>query len=480
MRTSLLLRLNQLTSLLRLHPFDHSTAEDRSKERHRRVVLTALVTAATQGLTILTALISVPLTVGYLGTERYGLWMTMNSVVAMLGFADLGMANGLLTAISEAHGKDDRQLVGRYVSSAFFMLGGIALILAGAFVIIYPWIPWKQAFNISSSQAIAEVGPAMCVLVACFLLGMPFGIVYRVQIGYQEGFTASLWAGFGSLLGLGGVLLAIYLRAGLPWLVLAMAGGPALAALLNNAVLFGIRRPWLRPHWIRVTGAAAGKVLHLGLLFFVLQIAIAFVYSSDNLIAAQVLGPQAVAEYAIFAKLFTVVPLVLGLVIRPLWPAYGESISRGDVPWVKTTLVRSLKLSLLVAALISTLLVAFGPQIVKLWVGPGIVPAFLLLLGLGVWTVLGAAGDAVAMFLNGLNIMRFQTMTALLMTVVAVILKIVLARSIGLPGIVWGTVIAYSICTALPTSILIKRLWTGTRLQAAPKGERLLAEESRL
>jgi O-antigen/teichoic acid export membrane protein len=459
-----LTRLSYIASLIRFSPFANSTPEQRSKERHRRVALTALAAASAQGISIVTGLISVPLTIEYLGTERYGLWMTMSSAVAILGFADLGMGNGLVNVISEAHGKEDRALASRYVSSAFFLLFGVAVTLGCLFAIAYPLIPWTRAFNVSSAKAAGEVGPAMCALTGCFLLTIPLGIVYKVQSAYQEGFANSLWLGFGNLLGLSGVLLAIHLKAGLPFLVLAMAGGPAASLLINSLAMFAVRRPWLRPRWQNVTGAALRRVLRLGTLFLVIQVALAIVYSSDNIIAAQILGSSAVAEYAVTAKMFSLTPILLGLIVRPLWPAYGESISRGDVEWVRRTLIRSLKLSLFVAAFTSTILVLFGAQIINLWVGSKVAPSFLLLLGLGIWTVIGTAGDAMAMFLNGLSIIRFQAVCVVVMTCVAVTLKVVLAQSIGLPGIIWGMIIAYSSCSAIPVTMLLLRLLGGSRL----------------
>ena len=79
-------------SLIRLKPYDVSTPGGRAQERHRRIALTALASAAARGIGVATSLISVPLTLHYLGVERYGLWMTISSVIAMLGFADLGLA----------------------------------------------------------------------------------------------------------------------------------------------------------------------------------------------------------------------------------------------------------------------------------------------------------------------------------------------------------------------------------------------------
>jgi len=61
----------------------------------------------------------------------------------------------------------------------------------------------------------------------------------------------------------------------------------------------------------------------------------------------------------------------------------------------------------------------------------------------------------VAMLLNGASIMRFQVITALSMTVVSVTASIVGANAFGVAGIIWGTVLAFVVCTALPTAIYL-------------------------
>jgi hypothetical protein len=95
-------RTRVMKGVLRLKPFDTATPEGRSLERYRRGALTTFTSVTARVLTVFTGLIAVRLTVRYLGTERYGLWMTITSVVAMMSFADLGIGNGLLNSISEA------------------------------------------------------------------------------------------------------------------------------------------------------------------------------------------------------------------------------------------------------------------------------------------------------------------------------------------------------------------------------------------
>jgi O-antigen/teichoic acid export membrane protein len=363
------------------------------------------------------------------------------------------MGNGLLNALSEANGRDDRVAARRYVSSSFLMLAGLALALAAAFAVVYPFVPWQEVFNVSSPEA----GPAMAALVGCFLVSLPLGVVEKVQLGYQEGFRNALWTAFGNMLGLGAVLLAIALGAGLPWLILAIAGAPAIARLANGVALFGWHKRWLRPTLGWATRPAARRVLQIGLLFFVLQLAVAVAYQSDSIVAVHVVGPQAVAEYAVVYRLFMLVPMLVGMALTPLWPAYGEAIARGDVAWVRRTLLRSLWISLLATAPAALLLVALGSRIIELWAGSEIVPSFGLLLGFGVWMVMGTAGNAVAMFLNGANIVRFQVLTAISMAVTNLALSIVLARSIGVAGVIWGTVLAYGCVVGPLYSVAVRR-----------------------
>ena len=84
--------VRQRLRFISLTPFDQSTAEGRAQERHRRVALTAGAAALAKLLSVGTALISVPLTLHYLGAERFGMWITISSLIAMLSFADFGIA----------------------------------------------------------------------------------------------------------------------------------------------------------------------------------------------------------------------------------------------------------------------------------------------------------------------------------------------------------------------------------------------------
>jgi O-antigen/teichoic acid export membrane protein len=446
---------------VQLHPFDTSTPEGRASERHRRVTLSAMASALAKLISFGTALITVPLTLHYLGAERYGLWMTISSLVVILAFADFGIGNGVLNAVAKAHGADDAHAVRVCVSSGYFILSGVALALLALLAVSYALVPWPALFNVQNDVARREVGPAVAVFVACFALAVPLGIVQRVQMGLQRSFLASLWQCVASVLGLVGVIVAIHQQAGLPWLVLAFFGAPLIAGALNTLVFFGRSNRELAPRRGLVSSLAAVDLLRSGALFFVLQLVVGIAYASDSFVITHVLGPAAVADYAVPERLFSLVTMALGLFLAPLWPAYGEAIARGDTAWVRRTLLRSTTTAVLVSAVCCCALVLLGPTLIKLWVGSAIQAPLGLLLGLALWKVIEAGGTALAVFLNGAHVVRSQVILASLTAGSALALKVLLVGRLGVSGAVWATICAYLVFTAVPIALLIPRILRG-------------------
>src|SRR5258706_5322211 len=98
----------------------------RARDRHRRVAYSAIASFGARAIGALNLLITVPLVLGYLGPERYGLWMTVASFTALASFADFGIGLGLLNPLAEASAKGDLETARRLVSNAFVALVCIA------------------------------------------------------------------------------------------------------------------------------------------------------------------------------------------------------------------------------------------------------------------------------------------------------------------------------------------------------------------
>jgi O-antigen/teichoic acid export membrane protein len=441
-------RARALKGVMRLKPFDTASAEGRSQERYRRAGLTTLTSVMAKGVTVVTSLITVRLTIRYLGTERYGLWMTITSIVAFLMFADLGIGNGLLHAIADARGREDDEAVHKYVSSAFFILCGVAVLLLAAFAVAYPFIPWPRVFNVSSELAARESGPAVFVFLVCFLLNLPLDVVQRVQTGHQEGFVMNLWTALGSLAGLAGLLVAVHLHGGLPWLILAILGGQLAGVFGNWVYEFGWMRPALFPAWHYWDTGAARRIMGTGAMFFILQASGVFTIPLDNIVLTQVLGPAAVTQFAVPMRLFILLSTIAIMFVAPLWPAYGEALGRGDVKWVRTTFYHSLGYSVLTFGPVALALAVFGKPIVRIWVGTQVQPTYPLLAGMAAWTIITVAGNAIYMFLCGVNKLKVQVVVSVLQAIGNVVVKIAMAKAFGISGVIWAAALVTFVAAA--------------------------------
>jgi O-antigen/teichoic acid export membrane protein len=391
--------------------------------------------------------------------------MVLASIIAAMGFADLGIGLGLVNAISEAYGKDDRELARRYFTSAFGMLLGIAALLAVAGAVAYPWMPWMRLFNVKSPAVAAEGARALLVLYAWFVINIPLDAAVRVQTGLQRGYFPEIIRALGSLATLAALLVVIGQHGSLIWLVFGSTVGSIISTIVNAWILLR-HNPWLLPAFHAFHFDAAKKILHLGLLFFVLQCAVVLGYTSDNIVIAQVMGAAAVAAYAVPQKLFNFVTLIVAMAINPLWPAYGEAIARGEVSWVRRAFIGSLWLVLGITIPLCTVLVLAGPWILRIFFGKTLHAPMSLLIVLGIWGVVSAVSSTVSTMLNGAGVLKVQASLALIISSMNLGISILLTRRFGVIGVCLGSIITQVLIAYPAFVILIRKLFktwqTGT------------------
>ena len=451
---------SKLSLLATLRPFDLSTTEGRANERMRRILLSALASALARGLSVVSAIVSIPLTLHYLGPERFGIWMVISSFAILFSFADLGIGNGIVTAVASANGSGNRGAMRPIISSGYFLLMAIAALIMILLASSYRFFAWSSVFNVHTELAKSEAGLALPIFIVCFSLTIPASLVQRIQTGLQQGFHASLWQGLGSILGLCGILGTTHFDGGLHWLVLSLFGAPLLTAILNNLIFFGKQRRDLVPRRSDISLTTSIEIARLSAMFFVLQLGVGVFYGTDSIVISHLLGPASVGAYAVPERMFSIVSTLLALAIMPLWPAYAEASARGDHDWVRRTFLRSMIVSVLGALVASTLLVLFGRLLLQLWVGNIPAPSLPLLVGFAVWKTIEAAGNTMSMYLNGAKAITIQLVTIAATAISAVVLKITLVPTFGIAGAVWSTILPYALITLIPCYIFISKRLT--------------------
>ncbi|HXY07378.1 MAG TPA: oligosaccharide flippase family protein [Terriglobales bacterium] len=428
-----------------------------AQRRYVRIVRGIFSALAGRGVAVIVSLISVPLTVKYLGPERYGAWVTISTAMAWIALADFGLSNSLTNAVSEGFARDSRDSARDYVAAAFWSLTGVALLLSLVFFSVWRSVPWDRVFNVQTAQARAEVGLAVAIAFTIFVVNFPFSIIAKIYGAYQEVAAANGWAAAGNVLGLAGLVAATQLKAGLASLVVAVSGAVLLVNVVSAVWLFGWSKPWLLPRLGRVSWAAVQRLTSLGAMFFVIQIAALLLFQTDNLIIAHYLGAAAVTPYSVAWRLFTYTMLFQILASPSYWPAYAEAFARGDRAWVRRSFRMNFRFTLASTFVLALPLVFFGRWIIQKWAGSAAVPSSGLLVWMGVWSLIYGAMTSQSCLLASSGRVKRQANYSIVAAVVNLVLSIVLVQKMGVDGVIMGTVGAFLACVVVPQSLEVER-----------------------
>jgi len=383
--------------------------------------------------------------------------MTISSAVAMIGFADLGVGNGLMNAVAHAHGKDDKQDIKNKIAAGLLILSMIAIVILTIFIICYAYVPWSSLFNVKSQIALKESTPTTAIIVIFFALNIPSSIVMKVLMGLQMGFVANLWSTVCSLMVLVLNICVINIKGGLPFLAAATVAPPFVIAILAGGWFFYKQKPLLRPKLTDFKIANTRKLASTSGLFLALQLFGLIAFQSDNLIIAHYLGPNAVAVYSIAFRLFIIPGIILSLFSNAMWPAYAEAYSRGDNNWIYSAFRKSFSYSVAIILPLSFILLLTGKWIIEKWAGSSVIPSWNLLVGLFFWSILNVFGANFATILNGLGVIKFQVITSALMSIVNIILSLWLVQLVGVSGPIWGSVLSLTFIVYLPTIMYLRK-----------------------
>lgn len=339
-------RLRALRHVARLQPFDTATEEGRARERHRRAFWITVTSFLARGSGTASSLIAVPLTMSYLGKEQYGLWMALSSLLTWMALVDFGVARGLQNYLAEAYGNDDEESAAKYMSTAFFALLGIALLIGAMLAPGLYLVPWERLLKVTEPALAAELRPTLAAVLVVFLARFPLNVVPQAYAAYQRTHIANVFAIAGSLLSIATLLVVIWLRLGLPWLILASGGVGLILTVANFGYLLR-DLPALFPRFAQATRGTLRKLMEISTPMLLIQLGGLLINEGQILIIARGAGMEAVTDWSIFLRVFQVPVLVIAMIEGPYAPMLREAFIRGDAGWFRKTFFGLLKIKVL-------------------------------------------------------------------------------------------------------------------------------------
>jgi O-antigen/teichoic acid export membrane protein len=418
---------------------------------------TAVATVAARAAALGTSLIVVRLILHTVGTERFGLWTAINASIALLSFADLGIGNSLLTALSRSRARDDTQGAAKLISSATYAFAAIAVVLAAALVVLFFTVNWAAVFRVNGTAAARDADSTFLVVGLSLVAALPLTIVAKLQLAYQQGYRTQLWTIVGQAGALLSLVIAVRANASLPVLAVCVLFVPLVAQLANAALSFAREHAAFLPRRALVDSATTRALLATGLLFLFLQLSWTVAFASDNLIIDRILGANAVAGYAIPYQGFSAVATLAALPLTALWPAYTDAATRRDLDWLRRRVRRTIGGMAILGVTVGGVALLVARPLLGLWVGHDTHYSTALLWGFALWIPVFCIGNAVAVYLNAMGVVRFQVATVSVMVVANLALSIALVRAWGPAGAIYGSLISYTVFVALPCAWYLPR-----------------------
>ncbi len=401
-------------------------------ERSVRAKKNIIASLFMRGINIGVSLILVPLTINYVNSSRYGIWLTISSIVAWLSFFDVGLTQGLRNKLAEAKAHNDDLMAQVYISTTYAILTVIFVLVWLAFLVLNNFLDWSKILNISDSMQ-SEVSLLAIIVFTYFCLSFILKIVTTILLADQHPAKVSFIELLGQIISLAIIFVLVKFSAGsLIKLGLALCVSPIVVLVLANIILFSGTYRHYRPTFNKVKLKYAKGLFNLGLVFFLIQIAGIIQYQTANIIIARNFGTDDVTSYNIVYKYFGVLNMIFTIFLTPFWSASTEAYHKNETEWIKNGIKRYNQLfaAILLAGIA---MLIFSDQVYKLWLGEGKV---YIALSLSVWGFLYfnvmMFGNIYVNFLNGISALRIQFISCAISPFLYILVAILLIKQLNI------------------------------------------------
>lgn len=400
-------------------------------------------------LTILAAFISIPLTIDYLGIERYGIWSTMLSILSWITLFDLGVGNGLRNKVAAALAERRNEEASYYISSAYIFIGSVLFVMAVIIMVASIAIPWQSVFN---TTVVDERDLRIALQITVFFISINFltSLVGSLFNAIQKTSISTFGHFLSSALQLVFVVILLETSSSSILKLSIAYGFSTLAVNLLLTFYFFRGRPKLvsLPPTFR---PFVPPLLSLGLKFFVIQCSFLVIFLTDKMLITQLFGPTEIAGYDAVFKLFGIATLIHSVITGPLWSAYTEAHTRNDIAWLSKT-VRHQIYYLAPISIVAILIALFYDVFLFLWVGDRFQVSSSLVISLMIFVIISSWCNVFAVFLNGVQLLKIPLIVAVVGMTLNIPFSIFFSNhlSMGSSAVVLGT------CTALiPSAVFL-------------------------
>ena len=409
-------------------------------------------------ISILVSLQVVPLTIGYINPTKYGIWLTLSSIISWLSYFDLGFAHGFRNCFAEAKAKGDIKLAREYVSTTYavlFLFFSVVLLVA---LSVNHFLNWSAILNIDASYN-EELNKVFGLLACFFRLNIVASVFTTMLTADQKPALTSLVQTSGQVLAFVCIYVLTKTTSGsLGALAVAFSGVPCLLLVMVSLIVFhGKKYRNVAPALRCVRFSLTKNILGLGGQFFVIMISMLFIFQFTNIILSRVQGPEAVTQYNIVYKYFNVLNMVVNIILTPFWSAFTDAYTKKDYVWMRNVLGKLERLWLF-CILVLIVMVQCSNFLYKFWIGDSVIVPLSLSVCMAIYVLCQTGGNLYMFLINGTSKVRLQLIIYMLFALIAIPLMNYCCKHYGIKGVLIVPAIVFALQACVGRMQILKMI----------------------
>jgi O-antigen/teichoic acid export membrane protein len=423
----------------------------RGHSRSVRAIKNIYVSFLVRGLGVGCSFLLVPLSLRYLDPARYGIWLTLSSLIGWVGYLNLGLGLGLRNKFAEAVAQKKTDLARIYVSTTYAVLIIIIFSLYIVFMGINPFLNWSKLLNADPSIA-RELSILAIIVFTMFAFNFVLKLIGTIATADQH---SAIEDSFDIVTKIVSIIIIYILTkttsGSLLYLGATYSLVPVLVLAIASIILYKNKYAPFKPSIKHVKFKYIKQLTSLSIQFFIITITFVIIFLTDNMIITRLYGPAAVTPYNIAYKYFSIITMIFVTLSNPFWSASTDAYAKKDIVWIKNTLKGLLYIwVILVCAVFAMLLLS--KWFYKVWVGNAVEIPFSLSAGMALFAIISTWNNLYITFINGIGKIRLQLISSIIIGVLNIPLAIILAKYLNFGTT--GVILANCICLLLGGSVL--------------------------
>jgi O-antigen/teichoic acid export membrane protein len=439
-------------------PFASSTPLDAPVVAHgRRVFRNTLITGIVGVLSLGLNFFVVAFAIRKLGMGPYGVWVLALSFSVSAGYlsiSDLGLQAGVVRFVADADGRGEQSRIGEVVSSALAVLAGTAVV--AILILVGLAFGAEHLFHVPASLHTALrllffllAGEALFSLPGLAFVGLlqglqRYGWIKAVDMCRQVLYT----------------LLAVVLLAtdqGVVAFGAAFVTGSIVAAI-GYAVAGRLLCPELHISPRFVHRSALRPLASFSAFVFITRICGVIWWQMDKVILASVVSTSTLTGYDIAARIQSAASYPLSLTTQAVIPAAANLKAVESTVRLQALLVRGTRYTLALSLPVTIAAMILARPLIIGWVGPAYAsmsgPTQLFL----AYQLISSSATIANTMLIGMGRVRAVTLYASIAVAVNLAVSLLLVRSLGISGVIIGTLVGFGITVPLYIRLVLIEL----------------------